>query len=129
MPFLLATPTSEWTEPLMVAGKTVGVLPKSPSGVCCDAGTCHEAMNARFDALTATTASALLSVVEQLPGLPVAKYSLPLPGSTLIEPHSPDPVQPGGTMLNVCSSEPEAASNWKTCAWVSGQSPQDAVPM
>src|SRR5437016_4334987 len=129
MPFLLATPMSEWVVPPICAEKTVGVLPKSPSDVCCEAGTCHEPTRLRFEAVTATTASARVSLDEQLPGLPVAKYRVLLAGSTLIEPHNPAPTHPVGTMLKVLSVVPPTASNWKTCPWTSGQSPHEAVPM
>src|SRR5436190_20607809 len=129
MPFLFATPTSAWTVPLIVVEKRVGVLPKSPSDVCCDGGTCHELTNARFAALSLTTASARVSADEQLPALPVTKYKVLVLTSTVIEPHSPAPVQPFGTILKLFRSVPVAASNWNTCPWVSGQSPHDAVPI
>src|SRR5712671_2456319 len=129
MPFLFATPTRAWTALLIVAENGVGVSTKSPSAVCCDGGTCHELTNARLDAFNLTTASARVSVVAQLPGLPVAKYKVSVLASTVIEPDRPAPVQPLGTILNVFTSVPAAASNSKTCDCVSGQSPHDAVPI
>src|SRR5437899_8438979 len=129
MPFLFATPARAWIVPLIVAENGVGVSTKSPSDVCCDGGTCQELTNARFEALNLTTASARVSVVAQLPGLPVAKYRVSVLASTVIEPDRPAPVQPLGTMLNVFSDVPAPASNSKTCACVSGQSPHDAVPI
>ena len=84
MPFLLATPTSEWVTPPSCAANTVGVLTKSPSAVCCEAGTCHEPTRLRFEAVSATTASAFVSLDEHDPGLPVAKYRVLLAGSTVI---------------------------------------------
>src|SRR6266702_6215707 len=111
MPFLFATPTIECTTPLMVAGKSVGVAPKSLSLVCSDVGTCQELINDKSDARSLTSATAYGSAVEHEPGLPVAKKIVPSVWLIVGELHNPAPTQPLGTILKVCWITPVEAFN------------------
>src|SRR6478672_8094685 len=54
---------------------------------------------------------------------------VPAAASIVGELHTPPPVQPLGTTLNVFCSAPVTRLIWSICPWVSGQSPKEETPM
>src|SRR5215472_7600941 len=129
MPFLLATPTRLCVVPPMDAVNSVGVLPKSPSKVACEAGTCQLWMKAKSEVRSSRRDCPKGSLTEHDPGLPVAKYSVPAASSMAGEPQTPAPMQPFGTTLKVCSRTPFVAFSSTNWPCTSGQSPMEATPM
>src|ERR1051326_307161 len=122
-------PINRWVVPFSVAVKIVGVSPKSPSDTRCAGGTCQELTKERLEAFSSTTASAFVSLDEQLPPLPVAKYSVLLLVSIVVDPQTDAPMQPLGTTLNVFWIAPVLPSSWRILACTRGQSPHDERPI
>src|ERR1700737_4707389 len=110
-----------------MAVNRVGVVPKSLSGPNWDAGTCQNPINARLDALSCTTAYAIVSGGEQPPIVPVVKYRVPLLASTVSDPHTPPPPHPLATTWKVFWMAPVDALIRKTCPCVNGLSQSEAV--
>src|SRR6516165_4922295 len=129
MPFLLIAPTRLRCCPPITPVNNVGVDPKSLSPPCWFGGTAQEPTRVRSEACTSTIAGASGSLLPQAPPLPVVKYSVPAEVSSVGDPHTPPPVQPLGTTLNVCLIAPVDLSSSRSWPWTSGQSPKDETPM
>src|SRR5215468_9819104 len=114
MPFLSIAPTRGTDCPPITPLNSVGVAPKSASGVCCATGIVHEPTRLRSEARSSYIDGPPGVLGQSGLGVPVVTSLVPEAASSVGELHTPPPVQPLGTTLNVFCSAPVTRLSWRT---------------
>src|SRR5215831_10101117 len=114
MPFLSIAPTRGTDCPPITPLNSVGVAPKSASNPCCATGIVHWPTRLRSEARSSYIDGPPGVLGQSGLGVPVVKYMVPAAASRASELHTPPPVQPLGTRLNVFCSAPVTRSSLRT---------------